>query len=103
MEKSSRKKILVLSSGWVAVVLNLLPGLGTGYIYQRRWKAYWFTGLASSIWVIAVAILQSGVDSMDPMPVGDSLGIYGLFVISVLTSCEAGLTVKNARQTLEEI
>lgn len=29
-----------LSAGWVAVVLNLVIGLGTTYIYQRRSRAY---------------------------------------------------------------
>jgi len=36
VEKLSRNQILGASSGWVAVVLNILPGLGAGYIYQRR-------------------------------------------------------------------
>ena len=23
--------------------MNVVPGLGAGYLYQRRWKAYWIT------------------------------------------------------------
>ena len=43
----TREQILAASAGWVAVVLNLVPGLGSGYLYQRRWRAYWITsGLA---------------------------------------------------------
>ena len=30
----SKQEILAASSGWVAVVLNVVPGLGTGYLYQ---------------------------------------------------------------------
>ena len=32
-----------LTSPRIAVTLNVLPGLGAGYLYQRRWKAYWIT------------------------------------------------------------
>ena len=39
----TRQEILAASAGWVAVTLNVLPGLGAGYLYQRRWKAYWVT------------------------------------------------------------
>ena len=39
----TKEEILAASAGWVAVILNVLPGLGAGYLYQRRWKAYWVT------------------------------------------------------------
>ena len=39
----TREQILAASAGWVAVVLNLFPGVGNGYLYQRRWKAHWIT------------------------------------------------------------
>ncbi len=97
MENLTQKKILSSSSGWVAVVLNLLPGLGTGYIYQRRWKAYWLTGLISFVWLIIGTFIQSGADPMDPIPVRDSFGLYGLLLISVFTAFEAGFAVKAAR------
>ena len=32
MEKPSRNQILAASSCWVAVALNIVPGLGAGYI-----------------------------------------------------------------------
>ena len=32
----TKQEILAASAGWVAVTLNVLPGLGTGYLYQRR-------------------------------------------------------------------
>ncbi len=37
----TKDQVLAASAGWVAVVLNVVPGLGAGYLYQRRWKAYW--------------------------------------------------------------
>ena len=39
----TRREIIAASAGWVAVTLNVVPGLGAGYLYQRRWKAYWIT------------------------------------------------------------
>jgi len=29
----TRDQILAASAGWVAVVLNVVPGLGAGYLY----------------------------------------------------------------------
>jgi len=37
---TTREQILAASAGWVAVLLNLFPDVGNGYLYQRRWKAY---------------------------------------------------------------
>ena len=49
----TREQILAASAGWVAVLLNLVPGVGNGYLYQRRWKAYWIT------FAVAVALLTA--------------------------------------------
>ena len=46
----SREQILAASAGWVAVLLNVVPGLGAGYLYQRRWKAYWITSALATAW-----------------------------------------------------
>ena len=40
MSYPSKEEILASSKGWVASFLNFLPGLGSGYLYQRRWKPY---------------------------------------------------------------
>ena len=48
MSYPSRDEILASSKGWVASFLNFLPGLGSGYLYQRRWKPYFFTIIAST-------------------------------------------------------
>ena len=39
MTTPSRDQVLAASAGWVAVLLNVVPGLGAGYLYQRRWRA----------------------------------------------------------------
>jgi len=53
----SSKDLIASSAGWVAVLLNLVPGLGTGYIYQRRWKAYWICSLITTSWFVLGAVL----------------------------------------------
>ena len=50
MSYPSRDEILASSKGWVASFLNFLPGLGSGYLYQRRWKPYFLTITASTSW-----------------------------------------------------
>ena len=101
VEKLSRNQMLGASSGWVAVVLNILPGLGVGYIYQRRWKAYWLTSVISSLWVLIGLIRQLKVNPADPASIqSDQIGIYGLFLIAAITACEAGVAVKNVREVL---
>ena len=53
-----KNEILASSSGLRASVLNLFPGLGTGYIYQRRWRPYFLTGGAIlTWWVIPIMLL----------------------------------------------
>ena len=103
MEKPSRNQILASSSGWVAVTLNLLPGLGVGYIYQRRWKAYWLTGALSLLWGLIGLVRQLRIDPIDPISSqSDQIAFYGFLFIAVYTACEAGLTVKNTRKALSE-
>ena len=47
----------------VAVVLNVVPGLGAGYLYQRRWKAYWITSALATSWFVAGALLGQNADA----------------------------------------
>ena len=89
---------LSTSAGWVAVILNLLPGLGTGYIYQRRWKAYWTTTLISMIWVCVGFFRDMSLDLNDPvLNNNDKIGLYGFIIIALVTSIESGLAVLKAR------
>ena len=58
MSYPSRDEILASSKGWIASFLNFLPGLGSGYLYQRRWKPYFLTIAASSGWFALGFFLQ---------------------------------------------
>ncbi|MEB3324240.1 MAG: hypothetical protein VKM17_02750 [Cyanobacteriota bacterium] len=93
----SRDQILAASSGWVAVLLNVLPGLGTGYLYQRRWKAYWITAALASAWFVAGAVFGREADPAMEMQ-NQLIGLIGLLVLAAVTAVEAGLAVKRVRQ-----
>jgi hypothetical protein len=75
MPYPSRDEILVSSKGWVASFLNFLPGLGSGYLYQRRWKPYFLTITASTGWFALGFFLQGG---SEPSQSEQIIGISGL-------------------------
>jgi hypothetical protein len=92
----SNDEILASSSGWVAVLLNVVPGLGTGYIYQRRWRAYWITTTVTTSWFVLGAVLgQGGEATADPQ--NQLIGLGGLLLVAAVTAVEAGLAVKRVR------
>jgi hypothetical protein len=92
----SREQILAASAGWVAVVLNVLPGLGAGYLYQRRWRAYWTTSAVAVGWFVIGAVLAQ---QSDPAAEAQNqlVGLIGLLVLAAITAAEAGLAVKRVR------
>ncbi len=93
MSYPSKDEILASSKGWVASFLNFLPGLGSGYLYQRRWKPYFFTITASTAWFTLGFFLQG--DS-EPLQSEQIIGISGLLFISIVTVIEANLAFKKA-------
>ena len=88
----TRDQILAASAGWVAVVLNLVPGVGNGYLYQRRWKAYWITVAVAVALLTANAITSSRTKDQQ-------VGVLGLLLLGPVTAVEAGLAVKRVRET----
>ncbi len=94
----SRDEILAASAGWVAVVLNVVPGLGAGYLYQRRWKAYWLTSALATAWFVAGALLgqnaEPGAEAQNQV-----IGLIGLLVLAAVTAAEAGRAVKRVRHS----
>ena len=93
MPNLSKEEILASSKGWVAASLNLLPGLGSGYLYQRRWKPYFLTIAVISSWVALGFILQG---DKEPSQSEQIIGISGLFFMSIVTVIEANLAFKKA-------
>ena len=99
MDNPSKNQILASSSGWVATTLNFLPGLGAGYLYQRRWIPYFITGGAATAWFVLGAILNGDTE---PTKFKQLIGIGGLFLISITTMVEAKIAHKKATLALEE-
>ena len=93
MDKLSKEQILASSSGWVASLLNFLPGVGAGYLYQRRWLPYFTTAGAVTAW-FAIGIILQG--DKEPTQTEQLIGIAGLFLISIVTVVEAKLAFKKA-------
>ena len=93
MEKLSKEQILASSRGWVASLLNFLPGVGAGYLYQRRWLPYFITAGAVTAW-FAIGIIFQG--DKEPSQTEQLIGIGGLFLISTVTVVEAKLAFKKA-------
>ena len=95
----TREQILAASAGWVAMLLNVVPGLGTGYLYQRRWRAYWITSLLATGWFVAGALLARNADAAAEAQ-NQWVGLLGLLLLAAVTATEAGLAVKRVRQVL---
>ena len=98
MSYPSRDEILASSKGWIASFLNFLPGLGSGYLYQRRWKQYFFTITSSTAW-FALGFFLKG-DS-EPSQSEQIIGISGLFFISIVTVIEANLAFKKSSNKIK--
>ena len=81
----------------MAIVLNVLPGLGTGYLYQRRWRAYWITASANGAWLLSGSLFSQG-DNTAMNPTTQLIGLIGLTVFGLITAAEAGLAVRKVRQ-----
>ena len=92
----TKTQVLAASAGWVAVVLNVIPGLGAGYLYQRRWKAYWITSVLATVWFLAGAVLgQNAAPDLEMRH--QWIGLLGLIALAAVTATEAGLAVKRVR------
>jgi len=99
LKKISKDQILASSSGLVASILNLFPGLGTGYIYQRRWLPYFLTAGAVILWFVLGILLQG---DKEPNQTEQLIGLAGLFFISVVTVIEANLAYKKSVKLVED-
>ena len=93
----TKREILAASAGWVAVTLNVVPGLGAGYLYQRRWKAYWITSALATSWFVLGAVLGQGAEDAQDIQ-NQLVGLVGFIALAAGTAVEAGLGVKKSRE-----
>ena len=98
MTPPSRDQVLAASAGWVAVLLNVVPGLGAGYLYQRRWRAYWITSAVATAWFVAGAVLAQDADAAAEAQ-NQLVGLIGLLALAGVTATEGGLALKRVKQT----
>lgn len=94
------KTILAASAPWLGALLNVVPGLGTGYIYQRRWRAYWITSALATAWFLLGAVLGGGAGATDltaPDPRDQLVGLGGLLLLAAVTAAEAFREARRAR------
>ena len=92
----TKQEILAASAGWVAVTLNVVPGQGAGYLYQRRWKAYWITSALATTWFAIGAVFGQDAEAGKELQ-NQLVGLGGLVALAAGTAVEAGLAVKKAR------
>ena len=93
----TKREILAASAGWVAVTLNVVPGLGAGYLYQRRWRAYWITSAHATSWFVLGGVLGQGVKGAEAIQ-NQVIGLLGLVALAAGTAVEAGLAAKKSRE-----
>ncbi|PSB37181.1 hypothetical protein [Aphanothece minutissima] len=94
------RTILAASAPWLGALLNVVPGLGSGYIYQRRWRAYWITTALATGWFLLGAVLGGGGSGADPTaadPTDQLIGLGGLLLLAAITAAEAFRAARQAR------
>ncbi len=75
----------------------MVPGLGAGYLYQRRWKAYWITSAFATTWFVLGGVLRQGAEAAEEIQ-NQWIGLLGLVALAAGTAVEAGLAVKQSRE-----
>ena len=93
----SKREILAASAGWVAVTLNVVPGLGAGYLYQRRWTAYWITSALATTWFVVGGVLGRGAEAAEEIQ-NQVIGLLGIVALAAGTAVKAGLIAKKSRE-----
>ena len=74
----TKQEILGASAGWVAVTLNVLPGLGAGPL-STRWKSYWITSALATTWFVLGAVRARPEAAVELKPI---IGLCGLALSS---------------------
>jgi hypothetical protein len=91
-----RKAVLAASAPWLGAALNLVPGLGTGYIYQRRWKAYWITSALATAWFVLGAVLGQEAE-VEAERKNQLIGLADLLPLAAVTTAGAFRAGRKAR------
>ena len=74
----------------------MVPAVGTRYLFERRWKAYWITSALATTWFVLGAVLGQDAQAAEELQ-NQLVGLGGLVALAAGTAVEAGLAVKTAR------
>lgn len=110
-----KDEIIAKSAGWLGVVLNLGCN-GTGYIYQRRWRAFWLGGIlavvcagvggAAGAALGAAAAQSESLSEEEAIATSVGLGMLGAYIglgaVGIGSAVEAGLRSSQVRKRLTE-
>ena len=107
----SGDQLTASSSGWIAALLNLACQ-GHGYLYQRRWGAYWI-GAAAAVGASLLGgvvfaggswwLNRASPDVSERTTNAAVAGVYlGLGGVGLGSALEAGLAVNRARRRLQQ-
>ncbi len=107
----SGDQLTASSSGWIAALLNLACQ-GHGYLYQRRWGAYWIGAAAavgaSLLGGVAIGggtwwLNRTRPEATELTTSAAVAGVYlGLGGVGLGSAVEAGLAVNRARRRLQQ-
>ena len=73
--------------------LNVVPGLGAGYLYQRRWRAY-----LATTWFVLGAVLGQGAEAAEELE-SQSIGLDGLAALQPVLRSKLGWRRRNRLET----
>lgn len=78
-------------------MLNAVTGLGTGDLYSRRWRAFWFTVVVNGAWLLLGALFDEGGHHSNH-PKERLIGLLGRTGLALITAIGAGWATKKGRQ-----
>ncbi|ABB56215.1 hypothetical protein [Synechococcus elongatus] len=106
-----RQRSLAETAIWIAVLFNLTCN-GGGYVYQRRWKAYWLGALIAFLAALgsgslsgAIAWARTPSVSFEDRATNFAwaalkTGSLGWIAVGLGSAIEAGVTVQRLRRRL---
>ena len=77
-------------------MLKVVTSLGTGYLYQRRLRAYAITSALETMWFILDAALGQRTEAAEELQ-NQLIGHVGVVALATGAAVKAGLAVKKSR------
>jgi hypothetical protein len=81
------------TASWVAVVLNVIPGLVGRLPVSAPRRAYWITSAVATAWFVVDAVLAQKAAAAEAR--NELVGLIDLLVLAAATASEEGLAGKR--------